>query len=79
MESDMKNSMGDGRAISTVTEPKPAVGLPAIMDPETAVREAVTQILACLGEDRGAMACAIRCADGEDTASCSELLRTRRS
>jgi len=53
MDTDTRDRLRDERAITTATDPRPASGLPAIMDPETAVREAVSQILACLGEDPG--------------------------
>ena len=51
MDIDAKTSLRGERAITTTMDPRPAPGLPAIMDPETAMREAVTQILACVGED----------------------------
>ena len=51
MDTYTRNSGRDERAVTTTTDPRPASGPPAIMDPDTSMREAVSQILACLGED----------------------------
>ena len=51
MDTYTRNSGRDERAVTTTTDPRPASGTPAIMDPDTSMREAVSQILACLGED----------------------------
>ena len=51
MDTYTRNSRRDERAVTTTTDPRPASGTPAIMDPDTSMREAVSQILACLGED----------------------------
>jgi len=51
MDTYTRNSGRDERAVTTTTDPRPASGPPAIMDPDTGMREAVSQILACLGED----------------------------
>ena len=51
MDTDTRDRLRDERSVTTATDPRPASGLPAIMDPDTSMREAVSQILACLGED----------------------------
>ena len=51
MDTDTRDRLRDERSVTTATDPRPASGLPAIMDPDTGMREAVSQILACLGED----------------------------
>jgi GTP cyclohydrolase I len=51
MENDLRNEPRDPLAFATATDLPRASGLPAIMDPETATREAVWQILASVGED----------------------------
>jgi len=51
MDTDVRNSLLGEREITTTLDPRPEPGLTPIMDPETSMREAVSQILACLGED----------------------------
>ena len=51
MDTYTRNSRRDERAVTTTTDSRPASAPPAIMDPDTSMREAVSQILACLGED----------------------------
>ena len=51
MDTDTVSHLPGERAITTSADPRPERSLPAIMDPDTSMREAVSQILACLGED----------------------------
>jgi GTP cyclohydrolase I len=51
MDDDTRNSLRRERALTTTTEPRPELDLPAIMDPETTLREAVWHILASVGEN----------------------------
>jgi len=51
MEAELRNTPRASRTLTTTRGPGPEIGLPAIMDPDTAMQEAVSQILACVGED----------------------------
>jgi GTP cyclohydrolase I len=51
MDTDVRNRLRREDALTTTADPRPEPGLPAIIDPETGMREAVSQILACMGED----------------------------
>lgn len=53
MDIDRRNSFRAEGATTATTDPRPTRGLPAIMDPEAAMREAVARILASVGEDPG--------------------------
>jgi GTP cyclohydrolase I len=51
MDKDKSDRRRDEIAITTATDTAPEIGLPAIMDPEATVRQAVSQILTCVGEN----------------------------
>ncbi|HKZ55867.1 MAG TPA: GTP cyclohydrolase I FolE [Anaerolineales bacterium] len=51
MDAEERNTFSASRSIATAQDLGQRSGLPAIMEPETAMREAVSQILACIGED----------------------------
>lgn len=51
MEIEVRNMLHSNRTITTTQGLNQEPGLPAIMEPDTAMREAVSQILASVGED----------------------------
>lgn len=51
MDKEMSNPHGANRTVTTTQDLGYRPGFPTIMEPETAVREAVSQILVCIGED----------------------------
>ena len=51
MDTELRNTLRANRTLTTTRGLGPKIGLPAIMDPDTAMQEAVSQILACVGED----------------------------
>ncbi|MEX0788574.1 MAG: GTP cyclohydrolase I FolE [Anaerolineales bacterium] len=51
MDSHVRSNKREERLVTTTIDPRPARDLPSIMEPETAIQEAVSRILSCVGED----------------------------